>query len=93
MFPGTSSPIALPMRLADPRYSQPTLQCSRQNVSCIDTSGQAFAVWMSVLYLTPLIWLFSRFYTQSYSKEVSGRVKERDGKRGSRREGNRHGML
>jgi hypothetical protein len=37
-----------------------------ETVACIDTSGQAFAIWLSVLYLTPLIGLFLQFFSQNY---------------------------
>jgi len=37
-----------------------------QTVSCIDTSGQTFAIWLNVLYLTPLTVLFVRFFVKSY---------------------------
>jgi hypothetical protein len=33
---------------------------------CIVTSGQAFAIWLSILYLTPLMVLFFQFFAQSY---------------------------
>lgn len=42
-----------------------------EGVACIDTSGQAFAIWLSVLYLTPLIVLFVRFFINSYSRGTS----------------------
>lgn len=37
-----------------------------QTVQCIDTSGQTFAIWFNVLYLTPLTALFVRFFVKSY---------------------------
>ena len=32
----------------------------------IDTSGQAFAIWLNVMYLLPLTYLFVRFFIRSY---------------------------
>jgi len=37
-----------------------------QTIQCIDTSGQTFAIWFNVLYLTPLTVLFVRFFVKSY---------------------------
>lgn len=41
-----------------------------QTVQCIDTSGQTFAIWFNVLYLTPLTALFVRFFVKSYIKRT-----------------------
>ncbi|KAF8863813.1 hypothetical protein BDZ45DRAFT_670045 [Acephala macrosclerotiorum] len=41
-----------------------------QDVSCIDTSGQTFAIWLNVLYLAPLTALFVRFFVKSYLKHA-----------------------
>lgn len=38
---------------------------------CVDTSGQAFAVWLNVFYLVPLTWLFARFFIRSYLRRTS----------------------
>lgn len=35
-------------------------------VHCLDTSGQAFAIYLNCLYLAPLTWLFARFFIKSY---------------------------
>ncbi|KAL2871797.1 elongation of very long chain fatty acids protein [Aspergillus lucknowensis] len=35
-------------------------------VSCIDTSGQGFAIYLNVAYLLPLTYLFARFFVRSY---------------------------
>lgn len=37
-----------------------------QNVPCLDTSGQAFAIYLNIIYLTPLTLLFLRFFIHSY---------------------------
>jgi hypothetical protein len=34
--------------------------------TCIDTTGQAFAIWLNVMYLLPLTYLFVRFFVRSY---------------------------
>lgn len=38
------------------------------DVSCLDTSGQVFAVLFNVMYLMPLTFLFGRFFYRSYIK-------------------------
>lgn len=40
-------------------------------VRCIDTSGQAFAIWLNVLYLAPLTYLFVNFFIRSYLRRTS----------------------
>lgn len=35
-------------------------------VHCIDTTGQAFAVWLNLVYLAPLTGLFVRFFIRAY---------------------------
>ncbi|CZS99756.1 related to fatty acid elongation protein [Rhynchosporium agropyri] len=42
-----------------------------QTVPCIDTSGQTFAIWLNVFYLTPLTFLFVRFFVKSYLRRSS----------------------
>jgi GNS1/SUR4 family len=37
-----------------------------KSVDCVDNSGQAFAIWLNVLYLLPLTYLFARFFVKSY---------------------------
>jgi uncharacterized protein YjbJ (UPF0337 family) len=36
-------------------------------VDCLDTSGEAFAIWLNLLYLTPLTFLFLRFFIKAYT--------------------------
>jgi hypothetical protein len=43
-----------------------------QTVSCINTSGQTFAIWFNVLYLTPLTVLFLRFFVKAYFQSQKG---------------------
>ena len=35
-------------------------------IPCIDTEGQAFAIWLNVFYLAPLTLLFVQFFIRSY---------------------------
>lgn len=37
-------------------------------VSCIDTSGEAFAIYLNLLYLAPLTFLFARFFVRAYTQ-------------------------
>ena len=38
----------------------------QQTVHCLDTSGQAFAIWLNCIYLAPLTGLFIRFFIKTY---------------------------
>ncbi|KAI9808188.1 MAG: hypothetical protein M1825_004645 [Sarcosagium campestre] len=58
-----------------------------QEVSCIDTSGQTFAIYLNVMYLAPLTWLFVSFFFRAYTKR--GKVPT-DSKRVSRIESAAH---
>ncbi|KAF1809520.1 hypothetical protein P152DRAFT_159533 [Eremomyces bilateralis CBS 781.70] len=42
-----------------------------QEVDCIDTAGQSFAVWLNLIYLAPLTVLFVRFFIRSYSRRYA----------------------
>lgn len=42
------------------------------DTGCIDTSGQAFAIYLNLLYLLPLTALFLRFFVKSYLRGASG---------------------
>ncbi|KAL2006870.1 hypothetical protein VTN00DRAFT_9538 [Thermoascus crustaceus] len=44
-------------------------------IQCIDTTGQAFAVWLNVMYLLPLTYLFVRFFVRSYLHRKTPSVK------------------
>jgi hypothetical protein len=46
-----------------------------QHVPCIDTSGQAFAVYLNLIYLLPLTGLFMRFFVKSYLRRTSAKSK------------------
>jgi len=51
-----------------------------QRVPCIDTSGQTFAIWLNVFYLTPLTFLFTRFFVKSYIRRTQGQKKSVEAK-------------
>ncbi|KAH3963826.1 3-oxoacyl-CoA synthase [Parastagonospora nodorum] len=46
-----------------------------QSVPCIDTSGQAFAIYLNLIYLAPLTFLFMRFFFKSYLSRTSPNTK------------------
>lgn len=46
-----------------------------QTVPCIDNSGQAFAVYLNLIYLAPLTILFMRFFFKSYLRRTSPNAK------------------
>jgi len=50
-------------------------------VNCIDTSGEAFAIYLNLLYLAPLTFLFARFFLRAYTQ----RGKPRSVKQAARR--------
>lgn len=37
-----------------------------ETVHCLNTQGQAFAIWLNVVYLMPLTFLFLRFFIKTY---------------------------
>lgn len=49
---------------------------TQQMVTCMDTTGQAFAIWLNVSYLLPLTYLFMRFFVRSYLKRKDTGVKQ-----------------
>lgn len=46
-----------------------------QTVPCVDTSGQAFAIYLNLIYLAPLTILFMRFFFKSYLRRSSPNAK------------------
>ncbi|OCK92177.1 uncharacterized protein K441DRAFT_697969 [Cenococcum geophilum 1.58] len=46
-----------------------------QEVPCIDTTGQSFAIWLNIIYLLPLTALFVRFFIRSYTHRTSTSTK------------------
>ncbi|KAH8699147.1 putative fatty acid elongase [Talaromyces proteolyticus] len=41
-----------------------------ESIDCVDNSGQAFAIWLNVMYLLPLTYLFARFFVRSYLRRI-----------------------
>ncbi|KAI5280529.1 hypothetical protein KEM54_003657 [Ascosphaera aggregata] len=48
-----------------------TVKIVYRTFNAVDTPGQAFGVWLNVLYLLPLTWLFARFFVRSYLRRSS----------------------
>lgn len=81
--PGTQSPVshdgaavATPSQAQDHGAIHNTVnrivyRTEYQHVPCIDTSGQAFAIYLNLIYLAPLTVLFVRFFVKSYIKRTS----------------------
>lgn len=60
-----------PLHAPEEEYTTVTkYQTVQKSVSCIDTSGQTFAIWLNVLYLAPLTALFVRFFVKSYLRRA-----------------------
>ncbi|CAL5867041.1 uncharacterized protein PFLUO_LOCUS1253 [Penicillium psychrofluorescens] len=49
---------------------------TQQMVTCMDTTGQAFATWLNITYLLPLTYLFVRFFVRSYLIRTDSRIKQ-----------------
>ncbi|KAK3670973.1 hypothetical protein LTR78_009089 [Recurvomyces mirabilis] len=49
-------------------------------VNCIDTSGEAFAIYLNLLYLAPLTFLFGRFFVKAYTQRGKPRTASQAGK-------------
>lgn len=49
---------------------------TQEMVTCMDTTGQAFAIWLNVSYLLPLTYLFARFFVRSYLKRKDPSTKQ-----------------
>ncbi|KAH7329250.1 GNS1/SUR4 family-domain-containing protein [Stachybotrys elegans] len=47
---------------------------------CIVTPGETFAIWLNVIYLTPLTYLFMSFFVSSYVKRSNAEKKKLGGK-------------
>lgn len=50
-------------------------------VPCINTNSATFAVWLNVLYLTPLTYLFVSFFIESYLRRSNAADKKAAGKK------------
>jgi hypothetical protein len=56
--------------------SAPRAGYTQQMVTCMDTTGQAFAIWLNVSYLLPLTYLFVRFFVRSYLNRKDPGIKQ-----------------
>lgn len=66
LVPAIESKIEQIREHALPQY-ETRWQTSLTKVNCLDTSGQAFAIYLNLLYLTPLTFLFLRFFVKAYT--------------------------
>lgn len=81
----TPTPIAahhenLAQRILHPHHNTHTVdrivyRTEYQHVPCIDTSGQAFAIYLNLIYLAPLTGLFMRFFVKSYFRRTNPKAK------------------
>jgi hypothetical protein len=67
-------------RLLHPHHNTHTVdrivyRTEYQHVPCIDTSGQAFAIYLNLIYLAPLTGLFMRFFVKSYFRRTNPKAK------------------
>lgn len=80
-IPGTENPAYY--HQGQPHQAQQALQDVKETVfrteyqaiPCIDTSGQAFAIYLNLIYLAPLTGLFVRFFVKSYIRRTSASTK------------------
>lgn len=70
-----------------------TYHTEYKTIQCIDTSGQTFAIWLNVIYLTPLTMLFVRFFVKSYLRRSQQGAKGRHGTKFEEAEKARNGAL
>lgn len=66
-------PSATPSARVNPHPHHPVspvYHTEYKTVPCIDTSGQTFAIWLNVFYLTPLTVLFVRFFIRAYLRRT-----------------------
>lgn len=77
--PGQPSPVAYaaaavterPQQVFHSTINRIAYRTEYQHVPCVDTSGQAFAIYLNMIYLAPLTVLFMRFFFKSYMKRTS----------------------
>lgn len=77
--PGQASPVAYaaaavterPQHVFHSTINRIAYRTEYQHVPCVDTSGQAFAIYLNMIYLAPLTGLFMRFFFKSYMKRTS----------------------
>ncbi|KAF2247053.1 hypothetical protein BU26DRAFT_340690 [Trematosphaeria pertusa] len=81
--PGAASPVGYagaaitnsPQQVIKNTMSRIVYRTEYQHVPCVDTSGQAFAIYLNLIYLAPLTGLFVRFFVKSYLRRTSHNAK------------------
>ena len=72
--PVTGQPVLEGVKEAVERYHTETRgRTEYHTVNCIDTTGQAFAIWLNIIYLLPLTALFVRFFVRAYTSRGKGK--------------------
>ncbi|KAF2740796.1 hypothetical protein EJ04DRAFT_539989 [Polyplosphaeria fusca] len=74
----TSAPVAqdyVPQDLIKSTIDKLVYRTEYETVACIDTTGQAFAIYLNLIYLLPLTGLFLRFFIKSYLRRTSPSAK------------------
>jgi len=66
-----SSVVSPPVNFTEYVHRETKWRTQYEFIPCIDTEGQAFAVWVNVVYLIPLTGLFMRFFIRAYSGRSS----------------------
>ncbi|KAI9711313.1 MAG: hypothetical protein M1820_002300 [Bogoriella megaspora] len=73
------SPVEETIHTAEQQVLEPVMETVQEiryrnefhKVNCIDTSGEAFAIYLNLVYLFPLTGLFVRFFIRSYTKRMA----------------------
>ncbi|KAH9827411.1 putative fatty acid elongation protein 4, partial [Teratosphaeria destructans] len=63
------------------RYMQDEWRQEWSKVNCIDTTGEAFAIYLNLFYLAPLTFLFARFFVRAYTQRGKPRTATERAKR------------
>ena len=66
-----------PIQHATQTQTRTVYRTQYEHVPCIDTSGQAFAIYLNLIYLAPLTGLFMRFFVKSYLRSNKSNAKSR----------------
>ncbi|KAF2469807.1 uncharacterized protein BDR25DRAFT_39818 [Lindgomyces ingoldianus] len=78
-FPGQAQ--GEPQHILQDTLKQFTYRTEYHEISCIDTTGQAFAIYLNLIYLAPLTGLFVRFFVKSYIRRTGATTKHQTKKR------------
>lgn len=66
-----------PIQHATQSQTRTVYRTQYEHVPCIDTSGEAFAIYLNIIYLAPLTVLFMRFFVKSYLRSNKSSNKSR----------------